>query len=395
MIRRAVATLATAALLACGSVTAQAAYLPNPGPTTNIPREAGSSQAQQFVLNDRLTALIDETPRGEQITMTTFSMNDGDRYRTRDDVVSALVRAHRRGVIVRVVTWHHTDGQYVDRLKRELGTNIHKPSFIAVCNGSCLQSKRSKGDTDSHHAKAATFSLVRVGKRSVRHVTVIGSNNATASAGRDSWNDAETITPAMGPCAAKLFTWTGLYIMRMRFDRTAYNYPAFHCGGIRAYGAPFTNWQAHRPLLDILNHTSCGSRRTPTHIRVVNFIWSRSRHAEADRLAWLQRHGCDVRVIYDGLVTNKSVLRTLHKAKIPTWDARTKKGTYPHAKVVSIDGQVWGRYHVIKKTGSDNLTMSAITVNTDITLIIDGSVGRVVLAKRWFNLVASHSRRTR
>ena len=84
--------------------------------------------------------------------------------------------------------------------------------------------------------------------------------------------------------------------------------------------------------LNLLKATSCrGAKKT---IRVAQYIWTVNRKPIADRLAVLEKAGCDVKVIvnYDSTLLDARVLTVLLRAGIPVYNAHLPGKIHTHAK---------------------------------------------------------------
>lgn len=74
------------------------AALPAAATVRNIPAGAGGSRAAQYRIVDAETALVNAARPGTTIRVSLYSL-------TLPGVKDALIRAHKRGVNVQVVTW--------------------------------------------------------------------------------------------------------------------------------------------------------------------------------------------------------------------------------------------------------------------------------------------------
>jgi phosphatidylserine/phosphatidylglycerophosphate/cardiolipin synthase-like enzyme len=344
------AALVAAALLTTLATPALAAT-----PTRfNRPAHApGTSAARQNVFTDAVAQAVDRAPRGSWVTVSMFSISN-----IKD--TDSLIRAHRRGVHVRYVTWDRDlRSKQANRLKAELKTDLSKSSWFKMCVKSCARS----GQAGSHHAKLVTISNTSIGGKPVRWLTFTPSGNLTNSSGRDQWNEFQTIT------GRPIYKRAKDYVLALSRDRNLYDVPDAVSGGTRLMFFPRKRLRLD-PVLDLLKATSC---RRGDKIRVSMFIWSYNRIALAKRLAYLNRHGCDVRVVLTrskngGAGAGKRVIAALRsgpaKGRMHVYDANVR-GMYMHAKSTVISARVHGRHQDITLAGSANFSKSAQTSDSD------------------------------
>lgn len=193
-IRPLVIVLATALLGGLLVVTtatpAQAGkYTPGPGVTTNNP--LGGKAAKQRI-NRKLIRSVRSTRPGQTIRVASWNI----RNRTFEN---ALIRAHRRGVSVRVVVARgnaraSNPNPGVNRLQNALRgwgnkkRKAQRKSGLRRCRSSC------RGRRGIAHSKFFVFSKVGNANR----VVINGSHNATDTAGTKQWNDIYTVRGRKG-----------------------------------------------------------------------------------------------------------------------------------------------------------------------------------------------------
>jgi phosphatidylserine/phosphatidylglycerophosphate/cardiolipin synthase-like enzyme len=112
---------------------AQAAYMPTAGVTFNDPT---GSRSQQTVLMDQIIAAVNNVPKGSVIRVVAYSFD----YQP---VANALIKAHDRGVQVRLLIDSHTSTHQIRLLKQELGTGTSDGSYLRTCKYSCMANKPS------------------------------------------------------------------------------------------------------------------------------------------------------------------------------------------------------------------------------------------------------------
>ena len=158
-------------------------FNPTPGPTFNNPY-GGSVAAHRIV--HKLVTTIDSVRTGHKIRIATWNLRS-------NAISQALIRAHRRGVSVRVImdysNWNPDNpNNYAKRTHDALAKgNKHRApdmtSWLRRCKGSC------RGPHGIAHVKFYTFDKVQ----DTRHVVMYGSANATELAATIQWNDIFTI----------------------------------------------------------------------------------------------------------------------------------------------------------------------------------------------------------
>ncbi|WP_205474262.1 phospholipase D-like domain-containing protein [Nocardioides sp. SYSU D00038] len=174
--RRRAALLATA-LLASGLVLAGPASAPA-GAAEGLTSRAyfNDPYAEGDASNRTRNLVIDRfrgAPAGSVVRMVTFNITD-------TAISSAMVAAKKRGVQVRVVLARkNCRATAAKQLRRALGTQKRKPSYVVCATGST----RTPGG--SVHQKSITFSSTG----GSRYVTLVGSANQTVEGYADQWVD--------------------------------------------------------------------------------------------------------------------------------------------------------------------------------------------------------------
>lgn len=146
-------------------------YTPRDGATFNKPV---GTHRQQYRIFRHLNRTINSA-RGK-IRIAVFSFSD---MHTAEN----LIRAHRRGVDVKLVFDDHHVFPAQRRLQQVLGSDPSRRSFAMFCEKSC----RSTGG--EMHAKF--FQFKRAGD--ARKITMVGSNNMTSHNAERQWSDLVTI----------------------------------------------------------------------------------------------------------------------------------------------------------------------------------------------------------
>ena len=181
--RRAVGGWVVALVVLAASLSiapAAAAPAPAPGgytPTTRamFNNPLGSELAQRRLVR-HLVRSVDSTPRGGTIRWAVYSFADGA-------AADALLRAHQRGVSVRLLFAGKNVYPPMRRVQKALGSNPRARSFAIFCDKSC------RGTRGEMHAKFFSFS--RVGR--AKQVVMVGSNNLTRHNTDEQWSDLFTV----------------------------------------------------------------------------------------------------------------------------------------------------------------------------------------------------------
>lgn len=354
--------------------------------STNIPKAAGGSAAQQYATLNLVADLVDRTPRGATINVSMYSQN---RYRNPGQrgasVMYRFERAVKRGVHVRWVTFGQGNGKEMRRLTRAIHRKHDRQSWVKVCRGACLV----KGNGGIHHTKAITFSST-AGRK---FVTVIMSGNLTRSSAKDQWNDADLIVNNW-----PIYHAVNVHILRMRADRWQGTQKAVRSGAWAVYFYPQPR-KPQDPFLSRLRQIKCKYTTGRKHHRVkhrgvvlVNMaFWSGHRNLYTRELGRKRRQGCTVYVAFSGQIVSASVKRQLKRDHVPTWDAH-KGGSYTHSKSAYMFGKFGRNVTGISLTGSANLTKAGQRGNDD-TILETVSPTDYRLHAGVFNRIRAHSRR--
>ncbi|MGN6129655.1 MAG: phospholipase D-like domain-containing protein, partial [Nocardioidaceae bacterium] len=260
MLRKAWAVLATAALLiGLTAGSAAAAYAPKPGPLFNNPR--GDRAAKNRILS-HVVSSINHTPRHGTIRIAAYSFD-------RPDIADALIAAHKRDVDVQMVLNDNWTSKQTLRLRRVLGEDPNRRSFVVICRASC------RGGAGNQHMKFYLFSQVGTAK----DVSMIGSANLTGYGALMQWNDLFTIVNNY----AVRNLYSRIFEQLVRDHRVAKPYLVRRVGGYehRFYPHPNTT-EATDPVMRRFNHVSCRAtggtgRNGHTMIRIIMYGWNTPR----------------------------------------------------------------------------------------------------------------------
>ena len=177
-----------------------APYTPKAGTVFNNPR---GSRAKKRAIITQIDRAIDGSAPGSTIRMAMYLF---DLQSTAD----RLIRAHRRGVHVQVLLDDGENSDQYKQVRKALGTDKSKGSYIFRCKRGCMSSVRSV-----MHAKFYLFTRVGDAQR----VSLISSANPYTGNTSKSWNDLHTIL-------GDQTIWNSLnkYFTDMLRDKTNYNY---------------------------------------------------------------------------------------------------------------------------------------------------------------------------
>ena len=297
------ALLAASLMAPTGSATASAVGTAAPSPRVgNYTPPAGVifnaplSPKRRHVINRHIRLSIDSAPQGSKIRIMSWNVKS-ELYR------KSLIRAHQRGVSVRVIMSNglakqqSSDGDY-QRLKRALrqGQANRKPdmkSWIRACVASC------RGTRGIAHVKFYTFSQAG----NAHDVVMTGSANMTEVAATNQWNDMFTVKGDHG-----LWAEYQRIFKQAAKDRRAH--PAYESYQVNkdmvAWFLPYLGPQATGdPVLKILKRVQCKgatgksgmSGRTAIRIGQTAILDDRG-YAIAKKLKSLYNNGCNVRLVY-------------------------------------------------------------------------------------------------
>ncbi len=352
-----VVVLASVLVLVSGAGSAQA-YVPAPGALFNDPIGSGPAKHR---INETIDDAIDAAPKGSTIRIGQFSF-------TRMQTARKLIRAHRRGVDVRILVNDHQYTPAMDRVIKALGSNHKKRSYFIVCRAGC----RGKGG--DMHSKFLTFS--NLGGRS--NVVMVGSGNLTWHGGAWQWNDHVTIVGKR-----KLYrTFVQVFDQMARDKPVAAPYQVVTQGRFTAHFFPKFAGKKGDPIYKELNKVRCtgagkAGRGGKTVVRIAMWSWKGDRGMYiARKLRSMDNAGCHVEVIVGG--GSKQVNRFLRNSGIAFWDSRADRDSNgeldlgAHQKYVLISGNYGtNRSAKVVFTGSQNFTPASLLRNDEVLLKIN------------------------
>ena len=367
----AVSAVLAVALVVALPASAASAYSPSDGPTFNNPK---GNEAAKFRLLRRVERTIASTPRGHTIRIATYLM---DRKITAD----RLIKAHRRGVNVKIVMDDGIKSAPSRRLRRVLGTNINHRSYARFCRNSC------RGTRGQMHSKIYMFS--RAG--GVNDVVMVSSANLNNGGARLGWNDLFTMTRKK-----RLYDKYLSIHQQMAKDRPVQppgkRYQVSRVGRFESHFFPKPGvTRASDPVYRAMSRIHCrgvrggAGRHGRTAVNVSMFWWSGDRGMYlARRLLALQREGCRISVTY-GAPSNKvaAVLRrAAWRGKIALYDSRQHRNNdgivdlRVHTKYMLVNGHYATDHSAWKIfTGTANWSAGSLTGGDEVMLRVNSRPG--------------------
>jgi hypothetical protein len=333
-----------------GPVAAASTGGPRTGVIFNDPSTGVRADAYQIV--NALQRMIEGAPSGSTIRVATLRFDI-------HGVASALIRAHKRGVRVRVVVPRlAVDSPEVVRLIDDLGSDPTRNSYAVSCVGGCHVRRGG-----AMHAKLYLFS--ETGGR--RQVSVASSANLATKQAETAWNDAyiNVGTDALYNAAVDYFDdlWKDRRTpFAERIDTPAY----------RVWYFP-TAQDSTRPdyYTRMLEDNDCsgvsdGGSGGPTVLRFTASVWAADRLDVAQRFVELHEAGCDVRIVMGTTRSDPEILQTLYDGGVPV---RVRGGEgYPvinHSKFLAISGLHHGQLVDTVYTGSLNPNGNGVLISDD------------------------------
>ena len=273
--------------------------------------------SKRFVIERHILRAIRNTPRGEKIIISAYSL---DRQVFADE----LIRAHKRGVKVQVLLNDHLVPNAQVRIQRVLGHNTKKSSFLKRCKSGC---RADENEYNNLHSKFYLFS--RTGKN--RNVVMLGSHNMTLNAVRWQWNDLWT---TVGKRTLYVQFQQLFNDMRPDWDKRRATYE--FCDGGRVCPAgdqqkyhnvvfPRHTTKSKDVVLDILNNVQCvytdaagAQKRTKLRLSMHTMRGNRGNYI-ADKLRDLYAQGCNLRVNYGvmGFYTKQHIGAPTPRGRVP------------------------------------------------------------------------------
>jgi phosphatidylserine/phosphatidylglycerophosphate/cardiolipin synthase-like enzyme len=362
-------------------------FNPRKGATFNNPY--GGKVASHRILH-QLVRTINSVRPGHKIRIASWNFRS-------NVLADALIRAHRRGVSVRVLMDY---GNWNPDLPNATARRTHRAlalrdkhrapdmtSWLRRCRGSC------RGRHGIAHTKFYLFDQVQ----KTKDVVMYGSANATLLAATIQWNDLYTFTntPAIYDEFSHVFD-------QMRKDKAVrQGYLSYQHGRNRIDFYPYTGKGTTKdPVLSVLDQVRCtgATRHTGIHghtkIRIAQTATYGNRGlALAQRLATMRKRGCNIRLVYAMFGTQ--ALKILRAAKVPlthlAYDADCNGiyDKYVHLKSMTVSG-VYGKNTHARYTwnGSANWTPVSLASDEVVGVIQRGDVTREY--SNWIDYLFTH-----
>jgi len=341
-------------------------YWPKGGPTFNNPL---GSRGSQTAIERRIVKAIDATPRHARIRFATWSF-----FNT--PITGALIRAHKRGVSVRLVMPYNK--AQASRPYRILRSVFHKygnkkrkswaaKSGVHACHATC------RGSHGTMHSKVFLFS--KTGKSD--HVMMWGSANLTSMAARGQWNDMYTSNRRRG-----LYDYGNKIFNQYWRDKPTHGKYKVHKFGKVGYAVlPYhakSDWVTKK-LRTVTCKRAKNTKDHRTHIQVAQAIIGGNMGIRIARhLRVLKREGCSVIVLYTRMSKKPRNLMSNIPMRhiVQDNDGDGLFDRYLHMKVLTIRG------HIGSDRG-DTLVMNGSSNWSDFSMHNDETVGYFYAAKDW------------
>ncbi|GAB2837165.1 hypothetical protein GCM10027176_47040 [Actinoallomurus bryophytorum] len=345
------------------------------GAKFNDPEDPGA----QMAIMGPIIASIDGAGCGQTVRVAMFSISDGEPGPA---FAAALVAAHQRGVIVKVLMDRHSDNATWQSLVAELGNDPRAASFAALCPGGCLSHY-----TGSYlHAKYYMFSG---GGDANKTVTVSSANPSDAQAST-AWNSSQTVkgNVAFYDSYVKYFTAMAKGAVNGPGPLSPGYYDTANGVGARKLSPPAYQWPRTRSRsdawIDLLNKV-----KAPAEVNIAMFQWTA--HGSPGGANYLQLPkklvslagtGVKVHILMTASQVDDSVQAyvTAHPKNIDVHD--TSKGQdangnalhYTHDKYMTISGTYAGVQNAkVVVVGSANWTINASWHNDETDVELTGS----------------------
>lgn len=308
-----------------------------------------------------LLDLVRRTPAGARIRLVGNSFSFVP-------LAEELVRAHRRGVRVQVITDADVSGEWqaTKLLARDLGTDRRRGSFVHLARGRV-------------HQKIWSFSRTA----GARDVVLVGSMNLTYQSARQ-YTDVRT--------------WSGRRDVRRRLDRHFVRLldhlpdppavPPTRLGGDRAWFFPGYDLESDPVRRQLAALPAAGA-----HVRVAMYAWLDERGLVLARLlAQKAAAGARVEVVL-GASVGPQVRQVLEQSQVSVHSGVFDDGDDIHHKlaVVSRPTADGGRHRFVL-TGSDNWTTKSLD-RPEILLRLEPGPRAFARYARWIDRLILRSER--
>ena len=322
--------LAAASPVAARSST----YTPAPGPYFSRP---GNRTIHDLVLRN-----IRETPSGSYIRGVAWTLSS-------QEIADALIAAHRRGVVVRVlVSRRGRDYPATNSLQAALDSRCGSGSCFRIVQFSARGSDEFDGKKTTLHQKSWLFSTTGTEQR----VSIITSHNPTDSAKDNQYNDAYQFVGNL----AVYNQIRDTFVAQSKDRDLGTPYRAVRISStVALYFGPWNSPSMADPVVARIN-------ALPTNnlvIRVANSAWQDQRGvAIARALARKKEQGAGVFVLASQPL-GPAVRDVLVAADIPIRDAHFSDTNYHHMKFMTAKWTEGGKVRTRVWAGSENWSDAA------------------------------------
>ena len=336
----------------------------------------GRGGHSKSAIRAHIVRTINSTTRGDHIFISSWNIRGGI-------YASAIIKAHRRGVGVKIVMDHGnanatSPNPDVNRIIKAFkgDENRYPPNRSAIvrCNGSC------RGAHGIPHSKFFLFD--HVGKQN--WITMYGSNNATDVAANSQWNDLFTIVDNQTVYNDFLSVFRQM-VPDHNLGQKAYRQFTVGTSKVFNFYPNVGPTAVADPDLQRLRQVKCtgatGGAGTNGHtkVRIAQDALLGQRGINiAHRLVQMKHQGCDIRMLYSLLGGNaRKILVAGHVPMLQYSYDRNRDGMYDiylHMKDMAISGVFRGHTNArVVFNGTANWS--------PVALVSDEVVGEIYNAK--------------
>jgi phosphatidylserine/phosphatidylglycerophosphate/cardiolipin synthase-like enzyme len=326
---------------------------------------------------------------GQTVRTAMFSISDDEPG---PSFAAALIAAHQRGVVVKVLMDKHSDNATWQSVVTELGNDPKAASFAALCPGGCL----SHYSGSYLHAKYYMFS----GGSDANKTVTVSSANPTGAQVATAWNSSETTkgNVALYNSYVQYFTAMAKGALNGPGPLSADYYDTTNGVNARKLSPPAYQWPKARSKsdtwVDFLNNV-----KAPAEINIAMFQWS-AHGSSGDtnylqlpkKLVSLAGTGVKIHILMTASQVDDSVQAYLaaHPKNIDVHD--TSQGTdangnalhYTHDKYMAISGTYGGvASSKLVFMGSSNWTINGMWHNDETDVKATGSTAYNAFLTDW------------
>jgi phosphatidylserine/phosphatidylglycerophosphate/cardiolipin synthase-like enzyme len=345
--------------------------------------------AAQMAVMGPIIDSINSAGCGQVVRVAMFSISDDEPGPA---FAAALIAAHQRGVIVKVLMDKHSDNATWQKIVTELGNNPKAESFAALCPGSCL----SHYSGSYLHAKYYMFS----GGGDANKTVTLSSANPTGAQASVAWNSSQTIrgNVAFYNSYVSYFTAMAKGALNGPGPLSAGYYDTTAGVNARKLSPPAYQWPRARSKtdawMDILNNV-----KAPADINLAMFQWS-AHGSSGDKnylelpkkLVSLAGTGVKVHILLTASQVDDSVQAYLaaHPKNIDVHDTSHGQDVngnalhYTHDKYMAVSGTYAGvKNSKVVIVGSNNWTINAAWHNDESDVKLTGATSYAPFLTDW------------